>query len=628
MKKILLSFLALASIGTTAQIFSEDFSNGIPSTFTLLNVDGNTPSGDVSFVNDAWVGATSTDGNGYAVSTSWYSPAAAADDWMITPAITISSADAYLLWKAGAQDQDFPDGYEVRISVGGTTVNDFLSVVYTSTGEGAPFQKRGVSLALFQGQTIHIAFRNNSNDKFLLQVDDIEVRDFTDYNTAGKSIDLQPLLKVNQSVFVGAEFENLGKELTGADINYSINGGTPVTQTLNNVNIGPTGSALLTSSSKWAPSAAGEYMVRVWLSNLNGSQMDVDNTNDTATALITVSDLVPHRAVVIEEKTGTWCQFCPRGLVGMEFMADNYSSSAIPIAVHNADPMAFAEYDDNIGTVAPGGYPGSAVDRVLGPDPNSSALTTAHNDRQEITATAMVDFSSITYTASSNEIKATVKAQFYTKRQNSDLRFALVIAEDGVTGTTAGYAQVNAYANNARGPMGGYEALPNPVPASQMVYDHVARAILPGFFGAQGSVPANVGIGEIVTYEFITTLPAGVDASKTHLVGMLLDNKTFEVLNAKSYSLTNANIGLVDNVLNGVRIYPNPANDVLGVFVEDTQNPVSVEIVNTVGQKIFAQVFAAGESIKVNTSSFDTGMYVLNVKSNNKVITQRVVVSH
>ena len=55
----------------------------------------------------------------------------------------------------------------------------------------------------------------------------------------------------------------------------------------------------------------------------------------------------------------------------------------------------------------------------------------------------------------------------------------MALTEDGVRRVmTSGYNQVNAYAGNALGPMGGFESLPNPVPAAQMVYDHVARVLL------------------------------------------------------------------------------------------------------------------------------------------------------
>jgi hypothetical protein len=626
MKKILLSVLGLAGLCSSAQIFSEDFSSGLPSTFTLIDNDGLTPAANVSFVNDAWVARTGTDGNGYVASTSWYSPAGTSDDWLITPAITVTNADTYLLWKAGAPDQSFPDGYEVRVSIAGTAISDFLNVEYTTTGEDEPFVDRYIDLSLFAGNTIYIAFRNNSNDQFLLFVDDIVVDEFTSLDMAGSSVDMQTLLKTGSSTTIMASFQNLGKEITSADINYSINGGSVTTNTVNGLTVGPMGTVSLSAAS-WTPSAPGNYDIEVWLSNLNGST-DANTANDKATATVTVSDFIPHRNVIIEEKTGTWCQWCPRGAVGMEHMADNFPSSAIPIAVHNGDPMVDTEYDGNIGTVAPGGYPGSSVDRALGPDPNANALEAAYVERRTIPAIAAVDFNSITYNAGTGAVNAQASALFYAG-SDADLRFAVAIVEDNVTGTTNGYAQVNAYAGGGNGAMGGYENLPSPVPASQMVYEHVARGIEPNFFGASGSVPGSVSPGDNITYDFSFNLPAAVNNdSEVHLVAMLLNNDTYEVINAKSYSLTAPNIGLIDTKLNGLSVYPNPANDVLGVYVDGAQEDVTVELVNAVGQRIYSETFTADEAIRINTSDFEMGMYILTVKSDSKVATQRVTISH
>lgn len=92
----LLLALSLAATQATAQTYLEcDFSDGIPSTFTLIDNDGLTPSASMSKVGFApgtpWI----TDiprgtGNPAASSTSWYATAGQSDDWMITPSVTVA----------------------------------------------------------------------------------------------------------------------------------------------------------------------------------------------------------------------------------------------------------------------------------------------------------------------------------------------------------------------------------------------------------------------------------------------------------------------------------------------------------------------------------------------------------
>ena len=121
-----------------------------------------------------------------AFSTSWYSPAGAADDWMWTPLIGPLPAGAELKWNALAYDPLYPDGYSVRVMTstqgpptGGTGVmgNQVTNStqIFSVPSESSTWTNHTVSLAAYAGQSVYIAFRNNSNDMFLLVIDDVEV---------------------------------------------------------------------------------------------------------------------------------------------------------------------------------------------------------------------------------------------------------------------------------------------------------------------------------------------------------------------------------------------------------------------------------------------------------------------
>jgi hypothetical protein len=157
-------------------IFFEDFQHGIPATFTLINGDNHVPAPAVAFVNNAWVARewNTLLQDTAAVSTSWYTVPAQANDWLITPPIFLS-AKATLSWKAFAIDPDFRDGYEVRISTGGNQVSDFTTVLFSTGAEQTSPITRFADLQAYTGQTVYLAFRNNSFNKNLLFIDDIKV---------------------------------------------------------------------------------------------------------------------------------------------------------------------------------------------------------------------------------------------------------------------------------------------------------------------------------------------------------------------------------------------------------------------------------------------------------------------
>ena len=53
---------------------------------------------------------------------------------------------------------------------------------------------------------------------------------------------------------------------------------------------------------------------------------------------------VPRRRVVVEEYTGMWCKYCPRGIAVMENLEKNYPEDFIGIAIHISDPLKCTDY--------------------------------------------------------------------------------------------------------------------------------------------------------------------------------------------------------------------------------------------------------------------------------------------
>lgn len=201
MKKHILFIASLVSFFSFSQTYYlEDF-DGIPGPtaggagtynfapgFLLRNVDNRTPAPQVAYVNEAWERREDFGGSvvdSAAFSTSYYSPVGAADDFMWTPMQTIQP-NTTLFWNAKAYDALYPDGYEVRIMTapnvpsGGTGVLgnqvSASTVIFSTVAENSTWTNRSVSLSAYSGQNVYIGFRNNSNDKFILVIDDIELR--------------------------------------------------------------------------------------------------------------------------------------------------------------------------------------------------------------------------------------------------------------------------------------------------------------------------------------------------------------------------------------------------------------------------------------------------------------------
>lgn len=334
MKKRLSIFLLilLGTFSYSQVIFKETF-DGIsgstaggagtykfPPGWLLRNVDNRSPSGQVAYVNEAWERREDFKTNvidSVAFSNSWYSPAGQADDWMWTPKITVpdTSADVVLKWQAMAYDPDFPDGYEVRIMpdptepTGGTGVmgNQLTSSVqlFSIPAENSSWTERTLSLNDYRNKTFRIAFRNNSTDKFILVIDDVEVAVLMNTDaaiTAVKNYEYTqyPLLHSASGIPLNATIKNMGSlVLTDARIKASLVDETnQVAATV--LSVAMTLNPQQESTPDFPPMpvpAKGKYRVRYEVALASPDQNPANNTKESLEFQITESTMARDNGV-------------------------------------------------------------------------------------------------------------------------------------------------------------------------------------------------------------------------------------------------------------------------------------------------------------------------------------------
>lgn len=422
---------------------------------------------------------------------------------------------------------------------------------------------------------------------------------------------------------VTATVRNMGSsDITSFDIEYSYDGNV-IQESVGPVTIASLDTYDHTFSIP-AVVAAGSNNLTVTISNVNGNGQDDDNTDDAKT--ITVDPIIPAQGkmVIGEEATGTWCSWCPRGAVYMDLFESKYVNFWEGIAIHNNDPMSVTEYDAGMGALI-SGYPSAVVDR--GPEVDPSGMEAQFLQRLQAPPVAFISNNS-TWNAGTRELSVTVSAEFQSSA-NSNFKLACVLTEDGVTGTTSGYNQSNSYAGGSNGVMGGYELLPNPVPAAQMVYDHVARAIQPSFDGDNTVFPATVNAGETHSATYTFTLPAEWDENNIHIIGMLIepggriDNAAVSTISSNS-SLSELAIS------DQIRIYPNPASDFAMIDLNlDKDAKVMVNVIDMTGKVVGSQNYGIVNSsteLPINTSLLNAGVYTIEVIVDGARGTKRLII--
>ncbi len=300
-------------------IFFEDFDGvpgptsggagtySFPSGWLLRNVDNRVPDAQVAYINDAWerredFGLSVIDS--VAFSTSYYSPEGSADDWMWTPLIGPIPTNAFLSWEGRSYDPAYKDGYEVRIMVapnvpgGGTGVLgnqvSASTVIFSIPEESTISTTHSVNLSSYVGQSVYIGFRNNSNNKFILTIDNVKVEVRNDFDAQLLEIDTiseytqTPILQV-QSLNLSGNVQNAGTDtITNVKLNVDIlnNNQIVYSASSDSVNLLP-GEIMNLKIDEYTPSAIGNYTLKFYTSI---NELDQISNNDTLIKTVIISD--------------------------------------------------------------------------------------------------------------------------------------------------------------------------------------------------------------------------------------------------------------------------------------------------------------------------------------------------
>ena len=379
----------------------------------------------------------------------------------------------------------------------------------------------------------------------------------TDLNLT--TFNLPPKVAVGDIEINGVVKSERDTPITSFDVLYSVDGLESDIATFDGLNIGFNESYEFTHP-VLANITVGEHNLELIIQNINGAGDDDFPSNNMLTAEVLCVNEIYTKNVVYEEGTGTWCGWCPRGLVGLNTMAHNYTDGTwIGIGVHNGDPMTVPEYDQGVGTFI-GGYPSGVMNRENVFDPGLSSLEPAYLAAKQDIPLAKIEVTNRTWDAGTREIVVEATSGFAMDLTGTSYNVAMVIVESEVAGTSSQWNQANYYSGGGNGDLIDWDGtnwaeLPNPVPAADMVYQHVGRVLVGGWDGIAGTIPADVVYGTPYTYEFTYTLDDGFNSAEVDLVVLLIDANTGIIANASQIKLEGGAILTADfsaDEVNGV----------------------------------------------------------------------------
>jgi Outer membrane protein Omp28/Secretion system C-terminal sorting domain len=437
---------------------------------------------------------------------------------------------------------------------------------------------------------------------------------------------------------ISGTLTNLGSAtITSLQLNYKVNGGAPVSATLNSLSIAPSGGTYnYTHTTPWnVPSGGVAYALDIYADNLNGNA-DTENSNDTLTlSLLSTLGVNAPKVVMIEEFTGAWCQFCPDGVVVLNQIEAAHPDDVEIVSVHDGDGMEFAEGIRSAFAVS--SYPSANVDRWLFSGETKipvSRSTWSSYTTQRLNANSPVEVTvTNTYNSSTGVADVTVTADF-VDYSVGDLRIGLMVTEDSVIGTGSGFNQVNYY-NTTAGHF--YYGAGNPIVGFE--HDHVLRQHDGNAMGQAGLIPATAVPGGSYTYNTNITIPSTWNENHVRFVGYVYRYETDllegEILNSGGSDLgvATATETAIDAHNGLMGVFPNPTTGIAYASVEFSKNTeATVEVFTMTGQKVATLKegnFAAGtHRIYFDASQQPGGIYFVTVKTAESSWTEKLVVTH
>ncbi len=626
MKKILLSLAAVfAASGLMAQgqsvIYSENFDNGVPSTWTQTTnaTDGGFLGGNSTSLSSQYFAFTNPGSNFVATNDDGCN-CDKSNEYLITDVIDLSG---YSVMHA-----TFKSFYYGATYQGATEVAEFLfstngGATWTSLGTLDPagdWATQWIDVTAACGNAnVQFAFNYQDGGGWLygLGIDDFAIFAPYNFDVAMESLNIPTTLGLNNAPFTfeGTLRNYGGATITSATINYTINGGTPVTESLSGLSIAPYDTYTWTHTTAWNPSTTGTYSVDIYALPINGT-FDQNTSNDNLNVSLEVLTATADRVVLAEEFTSSTCGPCASFNPGYKQLLDANAA--------NTENGRVTSVKYQMNWPSPG---------------NDPAYNQEAADRR--VAYGISGVPDVVYSGSN----------IPTSQANIDIvkdipSLANLSAEWSATGK---YIQCDATVN-ALADLGPNVVLHMAMIEKQInhsiqtngetVFYHVFRKFMDG---SSGHSMSNMTAGNTYTHYANSTISVNaapaqgsfdfwIGTSNMDVIVWLQNTTTGEVLQSAYGKYTTSGINEMDDVARFIAVYPNPSNEMAGVEF-DLINPsdVTLNLVNSLGQTVFtsAKTLNAGiQKMEVPTATLSAGLYFVNVNVDGISKTLRLKVAH
>ncbi len=634
------------------------------------SLNPNTPFNAPALKSAGWV-ISANGPDTFAVSTSWLDTAAnSVSRWFITPTISVPpTGNVIFKWKARSPYQEARDGYELYVKAttnSSLTPQDFVpgdrlfikpDNNTPGGGENSNWTNRSVQLLpQLMGQTVRIAFRNNSKDRFQLWIDDLIMetvpflRDVEmaeaetgRYIKAGSPDSVRFTFKSKgaatiYSIQCGFQFHNSSP----AYFSYTNSSGWSYDELVR-----------LTIPVTYSLGSSGRYKVRVWVNSLNGLS-DQNTLNDTATAFVCVQTTDVPKGVLLEQVLSANSGQSPDG---MQKTLALQSNSVIIVNIHQNDSLVIPSFTGHISANNLSVCTAMANRRFFN-DINGTSFGRLHyapKTASELSATAPVSISIVSksFNTTTRELLFNVKVDVFTELAGNYSLIAYLV-ENQVYGpvsdtTVNGYNQLNDfysvpwsfyYQKGYFSPALGTHVLN----AWEYKHQNVLLHALDGPYGDNSVIPSGGGtLFNDYSKTYLYTLPqtpAGIHKwipENIYLVVFVAENggdiKNKRVLNViREKMISGTEVVALPNRQqnnNSFLIYPNPSAGYFFISTGEHKKTdlFSYSVFDLNGRELLSGNFPGGREAVLSFPELNNGVYFIRIKESHNTFTQKIVIT-
>jgi hypothetical protein len=427
------------------------------------------------------------------------------------------------------------------------------------------------------------------------------------------------LILANGPFTISGDLKNMGSStVTSMDVNYSIDGGAAVAESVSGLSLGTGDSYSFNHGTTWNPTV-GTYDIAIWATNINGSS-DMNTANDMASGTVTVFASGDVKRPMMESFTSSTCGPCVAGNVNVASVISAYSDDEYSLLKYQmswpgaGDPYYTDEGGDRRTYYNVNAVPDFVLDGNVWQG-NSASLTNAQVDAV-IANPAFVSLSSY-HTINGQTVDVTITVNPLGDFTNNLTMYSAIFE----------YNTFNNVGSNG-----------------ETQFDKVMKKMIPSSSGmAISGLQDGVVLTENLSHTFqgSYSLPASAatpidhatehsveDFSNLGVVTWIQDDATKEIIQSTVSSLSATNIE--EKPMTNMMIFPNPAENLATVAIEGIMGEnVTIELYNLLGELIISEIYTPQsdfDSHNLDITHLNNGMYNVILKVGESITSKKLQV--